>query len=86
MKIPTQKGKHSCNFTELSLRRKEGIKKETLPGAKDIDCDLVDEDWPIFFVGTFISLRVCPVKRINFIQLNSTQRALYFPNCFKQMF
>ena len=25
MKIPTQKGKHSCKFTELSLKRKEGM-------------------------------------------------------------
>ena len=25
MKIPTQKGKHSCKCTELSLEQKEGI-------------------------------------------------------------
>jgi len=25
MKIPTQKGEHSCKYTELSLLRKEGI-------------------------------------------------------------
>ena len=25
MKIPTQKGEHSCKCTELSLKRKEGI-------------------------------------------------------------
>ena len=25
MKIPTQKGEHSCRYTELSLTKKEGI-------------------------------------------------------------
>ena len=25
MKIPTQKGEHSCKYTELSLKRYEGI-------------------------------------------------------------
>jgi len=30
MKIPTQKREHSCKYTELSLKRKEGIPVVTL--------------------------------------------------------
>ena len=43
MKIPTQKGEHSCKCTELSLKRKEGIHRICTEPTKQI----VNQYWPL---------------------------------------
>ena len=51
MKIPTQKGEHSCKCTELSLKRKEGIPVCNIAGEVIQGKQIVVLGWVMLLCG-----------------------------------